>query len=185
MTSYGERLARAARLDAEIYEEVEADRGATVQALLTVVLCSLAAAAGATGQAAGLRAALLTAAGMLALWVVWAAVIWFVGTRLLPEPQTRSNVGELLRTTGFAFAPGLVRAFAIVPILAVPAYFLANLWMLAAMVVAVRQALDYEGTWRAILVCVVGLFVYCAVVIGLGVVLGATETIVGSLIGQG
>ena len=40
--SYLQRLMGAAALDAAIYEEVEADRNATAQALLTVVLASVA-----------------------------------------------------------------------------------------------------------------------------------------------
>ena len=184
MSSYVRRLFRAARLEPDIYEEVEADRSATGQALCTVVLSSLAAAVGATGNDAGLRPAVLAAAGALALWVVWAAVIWFVGTRILPEPQTRSDVGELLRTTGFAAAPGLLRALGIVPALAVPVAVVVTFWMLAAMVVAVRQALDYAGTWRAVFVCGLGLFAYFGVVVILGILLGATEALFQFVVGR-
>jgi hypothetical protein len=184
MSSYVKRLVRAARLEPEIYEEVEADRSATVQALCTVVLSSLAAAVGATGQQAGLRAGFLAAAGALALWVVWAAVIWFVGTRILPEPQTRSDVGELLRTTGFAAAPGLLRALGFIPFLSVPVAVVVAFWMLAAMVVAVRQALDFSGTWRAVFVCGLGLFAYFGVVIVLGILLGATEALFEFVVGR-
>ena len=38
--------------------------------------------------------------------------------------------------------------------------FIAWFWMLASTVVAVRQALDYKGTGKAILVCVIGWLVY-------------------------
>jgi len=41
------------------------------------------------------------------------------------------------------------------------------IWMLVAMIVAVRQALDYEGggaTGRAILVCAIGFPVYLLIV---------------------
>jgi hypothetical protein len=86
----------------------------------------------------------------------WAALIYLVGTHLLPEPQTRANVGELLRTLAFAAAPGILRVVGVVPALAFPAFVVASVWMLAAMVVAVRQALDYRSTSRAIAVCAVG-----------------------------
>jgi hypothetical protein len=89
-------------------------------------------------------------------WMSWAALIYLVGTHLLPEPQTRANVGELLRTLAFAAAPGILRVVGVVPALAFPAFVVASVWMLAAMVVAVRQALDYRSTSRAIAVCAVG-----------------------------
>ena len=183
MSTYFKRLVGAVRLDPATYEEVEADRGATGQAVGTVILSSVAAGLGATGQEAWLRAAALAAFGSLAMWVVWAAAIWFVGTRLLPEPQTRSDVGELLRTTGFASAPGLLRALAIGPILSWLIGILAILWMLGAMVVAVRQALDYQGTGRAVAVCGVGLVVYFGAVVVVGMFLGATQAILHLLFG--
>jgi hypothetical protein len=62
----------------------------------------------------------------------------------------------LLRTTGFAAAPGILRIFGIVPGLGVPVFIISAVWMLAAMVVAVRQALDFTGTRRALAVCGLG-----------------------------
>ena len=35
----------------------------------------------------------------------------------------------------------------------------AAIWMLVAMIIAVRQALDYQSTWRAIGVVVIGFLV--------------------------
>ena len=40
-----------------------------------------------------------------------------------------------------------------------------GIWMLVAMVIAVRQALDYESTWRAIGVVVIGFLVQAFVLI--------------------
>ena len=71
----------------------------------------------------------------------------------MPEPQTRADVGELLRTIGFASAPGMLRVFGIVPGATIPAFAITAVWMLAAMIVAVRQALDYQSTSRAVAVC--------------------------------
>jgi len=50
MASLPERMIGAAKLDVHIYEEVEADKGAIGQALLVVVLSSIA---GGIGAAAG------------------------------------------------------------------------------------------------------------------------------------
>lgn len=81
---------------------------------------------------------------------------YFIGTRWLPEPQTRADHGGLLRTIGFSSAPGLIRVLGIIPGLRGIVFSVAGIWMLVAMVIAVRQALDYKSTWRAIGVCVIG-----------------------------
>ena len=91
-----------------------------------------------------------------------------IGGRLLPEPETSVDVGELLRTIGFASAPGLLRVFGVVPELTVPVFALATIWMLVAMIVAVRQALDYRSTARAIAVCTLGLALALGIVIVIG-----------------
>jgi hypothetical protein len=88
--------------------------------------------------------------------VSWALLTYSIGTRFLPEPQTRADAGELLRTLGFAGAPGLLRIFGVLPGVGLAIYAVASIWMLIAMIVAVRQALDYRGTGRAVAVCVVG-----------------------------
>jgi hypothetical protein len=61
-----------------------------------------------------------------------------------------------LRTIGFSSAPGLIRVLGIIPILGGIVFFVASIWMLVAMVIAVRQALDYSGTLRAVGVCAIG-----------------------------
>jgi hypothetical protein len=87
---------------------------------------------------------------------------YIIGTRILPEPQTRSDIGELLRTMGFASSPGLLRFLGVVPFLGRFVLYLILIWMLIAMVVAVRQALDYRRIGRAVIVCVIGFVIYVA-----------------------
>jgi hypothetical protein len=156
-SSFVRRMVGAAALRAGIYEEVEADRRATGQALVVVLLSGAAAAVGSGGLAAGALADLVThGAVSLAAWVVWAVLTYQIGARLFPESRTRADVGELLRTLGFAAAPGLLLVFGAIPGLTVPVFGLATAWMLLAMIVAVRQALDYSSTGRAVAVCVLG-----------------------------
>jgi hypothetical protein len=164
------RLLGAATLDAATYEEVEADRAATAQAGAIVVLSSLAAGIGMRGFGGGGGAASMAFFGVLALmaWGAWALLTYQIGVRILPEPQTRADVGELLRTIGFASTPGLLRIFGAVPGLTVPVFAVTAVWMLMAMIVAVRQALDYSSTRRAVAVCVLGwaLAIVFAMVVG-------------------
>tara|TARA_B100000029_G_C17304113_1_gene861824 strand:- start:526 stop:876 length:351 start_codon:yes stop_codon:yes gene_type:complete len=92
-------------------------------------------------------------------WYVWAYLIYLIGTKLFPEKNTKADHGELLRTIGFSSAPGLIRIFGFTPELMTITFIGGGIWMLVAMIVAVRQALDYESTWRAIGVVVIGFLV--------------------------
>lgn len=153
------RMLRAALLDGDLYEEVEADRQATGQALAAVLLSAAAAGVGSFWNG-GVPGILWSSAAALAGWYVWAYVTWWIGTRWLPTPSTSADPGELLRTLGFASSPGVLRLLGVVPPLAGPVFLVCTLWMLVSMVVAVRQALDYESTGRAIAVCAIGFPLY-------------------------
>ena len=155
MTDLKDRIIRAAKLDVNLYEEVEADKGALSQAMWVVVLSSIAAGIGtvAQGGVVGILVGTITA---LIGWYIWAYLTYFIGTKFLPEPQTRADHGELLRTIGFSSSPGLIRVLGIIPGLAGIVFLVAGIWMLAAMVIAVRQALDYKSTLRAVGVCMIG-----------------------------
>src|SRR5204862_6159024 len=89
-------------------------------------------------------------------WVAWATLMFEIGSRVLPEPTTETNLGELLRTTGFAAAPGMLQILAVLPELAGPVFALSIAWIFVAMVTAVKHALDYQSTLRAIAVCLIG-----------------------------
>jgi hypothetical protein len=158
------RMVRAAKLDVSLYEEVEADTHAMRQAMGVVVLASLAAGignlprGGMVGLLGGTLAALLS-------WYIWAYLTYYIGTKFLPEPQTRSTPGELLRTLGFASSPGLLRLLGIIPGLTGIVFIAAAVWMLIAMVIAVRQALDYTSTGRAVGVCAIGWIIQAIILI--------------------
>jgi len=166
-----DRMIRAARLDVSLYEEVEADQGATGQAMAVVVLSSVAAGV-ATIATRGIGGIVLGTVGALVGWVVWAWLTYLIGTRLLPEPQTKADVGELLRTLGFASSPGVIRVVGIVPGLTMLSFLVAAVWMLVTMVVAVRQALVYTSTGRAVGVCVIGFLVQAVILALLFAALG-------------
>ena len=106
MPSLTNRMVRAASLDAKLYEEVEADRSSMSQAATVVVIASVAAGigqifnGGITGLIGGVIAALVG-------WFLWAGLTFLIGTKLLPEPQTEADFGQLARCLGFAYAPGV------------------------------------------------------------------------------
>ncbi len=161
MSPFVERMTRAAKLDTQLYEEVEADKNTMGQAMGVVALSSLAGGIGFM-QNAGLTGLFIGTVGALIGWYVWAFLTYMIGTKLLPEPQTQADLGELLRTIGFSSAPGVLRIFGIIPGLGMLVNLLTSVWMLIAMVIAVRQALDYHSTYRAIGVCIIGWVIQAA-----------------------
>ena len=173
MASLVDRMVRAAKLEPALYEEVEADPTANGQAVTVVVLSAVAAGIGGWGEGHG-HGVIGGLIGALGGWVIWAFLTYIIGTKLMPGPNTRSNVGELLRTTGFAATPGMLRLLDGLPGIGGLLGFVSAVWMLAAFVVAVRQALDYEETWRAVVVCGIGFAVYLGFFVAMGVLLFGT-----------
>jgi hypothetical protein len=155
MNLFADRMIRAAKLDANLYEEVEADRTAIGQAVTVVILSSVAAGIGGIAKA-GITGVITGTVVALIGWLIWAYLTYFIGTRLLPEPQTKADYGELLRAIGFSSSPGIIRILGIIPGLIWIVSTVASVWMLVAMVIAVRQALDYSSTLRAVGVCAIG-----------------------------
>lgn len=158
MPSLIDRMIRASKLDVNLYEEVEADKSATGQAVVVVILSSAAVGIGTIGVF-GIEGLIFGTIYALINWIIWAYLVYIVGTKLFPEPQTESDMGELLRTIGFSSAPGVLRIFSFIPLINVIILFITFVWMLVAMIIAVRQALDYKSTWRAIAVCIVAFMI--------------------------
>lgn len=154
-TNFTERMMGAALCDVATYEEVEHDKNALGQAAVVVILSGLAAGIGALNTG-GVTMFLGGASRAILSWVIWALITYLIGTKLLPEPSTQADLGQLLRTTGFAAAPGVLSILGIVPLLSNPINFIIPIWTLATMIVAVRQALDYSTTMRAVGVVVSG-----------------------------
>ena len=159
MASFGERFVGAMKLDEKTFEEVENDPTAMGQAVGVVIISAVAAGignmfyGGLTGLVGGVIGALLG-------YVIWAALVFVIGTKVMPEPNTKADFAETFRVLGFAAAPGIVRVIAFIPILGWLIGFAVGIWMLIAMVVAVRQVLDYTNTAKAVVVCLIGFIVY-------------------------
>ncbi len=167
MNGIVERMIRASRLDPALYEEVEADPSTMGQAVAVVIISSVAAGLGSAlaGGFAGLLGGTLMA---LLGWFLWSLVVYLIGTRALPEPQTEADYGQLLRTIGFSSAPGVLMLFAFIPYLGWVIGLGVRIWMLVAMVVAIRQALDYRSTGRAVVVALLGWLAYLLLAVVLG-----------------
>ena len=172
MAAIVDRMIRAAKLDVTLFDEVDKDEGSMGQAMTVVVISSVAAGIGSAGIL-GPLGLIGGAAAALVGWFIWALLAHFIGTTMLAEPATRATLVQVMRVTGFAAAPGVIRVVAFIPVFGTLVNLVASLWMLAAFIVAVRQVLNYSSTGRSVAVCLLGWLVQVIIfslfaVIGLG-----------------
>lgn len=168
MASFGQRVVGAMKLQAATFEEVEHDSTATGQAAIVVLLVSLATAIGWSAPS-GQMAIVRSVVGALVGWGLSAALIWVIGTQILPERKTEADLGQILRACGFAQAAGMLHVIAVVPILGwFVSLFVIGIWVLIANVIAVRQALDYDSTPRALAVCAIAWVTQVAILMFFG-----------------
>ncbi len=153
------RMLGAARLDVATYEEVESDGKATIQALIVVVVVTIASV---IGEMLGggddfdvVNALVVGVVRGVVSWAIWALITWIVGTTILNTEATEADWGQLARCTGFAQTPGLLNVLSFVPAVGGLITFVAFLWTFIAMVVGVRQSLDYTSTFRAFIVILI------------------------------
>ena len=177
-----ERMLGAALLKVDTFEDVEHDRSATVQALLVVIIVSISSGVGALLQdiinedeIRVVNALVLGVIGGVASWALWALGTWIVGSTILKTADTEADWGQLARGTGFAQAPGIFSFLVFIPVVGWLIGIVIFIWKFAAMLIAVRQCLDYTSTWRAFFVVLITfipwLIIYAivAAVLGIGV----------------
>ena len=146
-----ERMIRAAKLRVDLFQEVEHDTTATKQALLVVIISSLAAgigSLGAIGPSGLLVATIISVIG----WGVLSGLAYLIGVSLLKTPHTEATWGELLRAIGFAYTPGILRVFGFIPVIGPIIAFAGTVLVLVAAVIAIRTTLHYTSTLRAVVV---------------------------------
>ncbi|MFC2039375.1 YIP1 family protein [Chloroflexota bacterium] len=178
------RMVRAARLEVDLYEEVEADTAANGQAFLAVLVASVAAGVGAgiagaveEGGPWFLWGLLLGLGTALIGWVAWSVLAYWLGTTIFRGPETSATYGELLRTIGFSNSPRVLAFFVFIPFFGGLIALCVAVWALVAGVIAVRQALDFS-TGRAIGTCIVGWIIYqLAVFLVVGLVIGGSALV--------
>ena len=151
------RIFRSFKIDPEVFAEVQKDKNATIPAAVVVVLSSTAAGIGATSL--GVGNFILAPVFSLISWFVWAYIVYFVGVKLFPDPKTKTTQFALLRAIGFSSAPGIIRIFGFNEDLTTVTFIGSAFWMLACMIVAVRETLNYKSLWKAFGVVIISWFV--------------------------
>lgn len=170
--NFARRVIGAMRLDGTTYEDVEADPRALWQAAAVVFGFGVAAAIGLSGGALTFHSTLTLTLAVVIGWLSWAVIVYQVGGHVFAEPQTRTDGAEIARTIGFSAAPGLLLALVAVPVARPVTFAIVAVWMLVAMVVAVRHALDFTHVSRAIAVCLVGWLVVAILAVATGLAFG-------------
>ncbi len=150
------RIYRSIKIETEVFEEVQKDKNATIGAAIVVVLSSLAAGIGASHL--GMVNFFLAPVLSLISWFVWAYIVYFVGVKLFPDLKTKTTHVALLRSIGFSSAPGIIRIFGFNQDLMTVTFIGSAFWMLACMVVAVKQTLSYKSLWKALGVVIIAWF---------------------------
>jgi len=184
--TFGQRVVGALKLDANTFEDIERDPTAMGQAVGIIALAALASSLGNIWTGSIFAMVLAVVASLLG-YLLWAVVVWLVGTRVMPEPQTHADFPEAFRVVAFAAAPGLLGVVSIIPflgwilmLLLVPIIWI---WSMIAMVVAVKAVLDYTDTFKAIVVVIIG-FVAYLIVWGTFAMLTFGAALVGSTLGS-
>lgn len=169
------RVIRAAMLDVQFFNEVERDNTLNTEALMVVILVSVA-----TGIGAFLGGVIDKTFGsaLLALFVaiftgvinyyIWAYITYFIGTNLF---EGTADPGELLRVLGYANGPRVFSILSFVPCLGPMLGLVGAVWSLIAGFIGVREALDLDTT-KTLVTVIIGWIVIVVINIITGLILG-------------
>ncbi|MFH1414945.1 MAG: hypothetical protein ABIH89_02530 [Elusimicrobiota bacterium] len=149
------RILRVLKLEDELYREVESVPDAISEAVIIVIISSIAAGIGSLGKI-GLTGIIIITLGSLVNWIIWAFLVYFIATNIIRGSRVYLSQGDFLRVVGFASAPGIIRILALLPGMYYIVHIIAHLWMIASMIVAVREVFMFEKTSGAVKVSIVG-----------------------------
>ena len=159
------RIFRSVKIDPEVFNEVQKDKKATLSAAIVVLLSSTAAGIGAASM--GVGNFIMAPIFSLISWFVWAYIVYFVGVKLFPDSKTKTTQFALLRAIGFSSAPGIIRIFGFNESLMAVTFIGSAFWMLACMIVAVRETLNYKSLWKALGVVIISWFVQAFILLAI------------------
>jgi hypothetical protein len=177
MASMIDRMMSAAKLNVDFYNEAERDTSLTQEALLVVVLVSLAGGIGSFigglfSKEVGIGMTVLGAVVTVVLGVInyyiWSYVTLFVGTKLF---KGQADAGEMLRTLGYAYTPRLLSLLSFIPCVGPLLALAGAILSLVASVIAIREALDFDTT-KAILTAIIGWVIILVISMVIGAVIG-------------
>ena len=142
-----ERAMGVLQLDDATYESIEHDANATTQAAIVVVVVGLATGIG--GIRDSVANILLGPIGQIISWAIVSALVYFVGTKMIPSGSTEADLGQVLRLMGYASVPAAANILGFIPYLGALIGFVAAIWGLVCTIKAIKHALEMS-TGRAI-----------------------------------
>jgi len=144
------RAMRASLLDRELYKEVEEDTSLDREALMIVVIVSVASGIAAFitslyRQQIGTAVLGLIVPSVVGIanYYIWAYVTQFIAINMY---ESETDIGELLRVLGYASVPRLISLFGFIPCLGPVLSFAGGIWALAAGYIGIQEALDLDTT---------------------------------------
>jgi hypothetical protein len=158
MRLYFDRFFRAARLDVSFYQEVAAEPLLLNQAWITVLLYAMFASWGNFGRAGAIGSNIGMISALIG-WYIWAFSSYFVAKRFFRGGASEAQRAErkaVIRSMGFACAPGVTRILAMIPGLGIAVLVLSSIWMIVAATIAIKMALNFESSARAAGACIIG-----------------------------
>ena len=160
LITFFKKMLRASLLRSELYKEVGRDKGSIRGVVLVILICGICDGIGFIG----IRGAEVILPAILSRYIGWfllCAVIYLVGVKMF---EHTSDMGEIMRVTGFANSPGVLAVLGIIPVAGNFIRAVSFLWMIAAYIVAVRQSLDCS-TARSIFIVIQGFIIFLIVYI--------------------
>ena len=152
MTIVIERAQRVMQLQQPVFRTIARDPNATKQAAIVVAVVAIASAIGGADEGAG--GIFVGLIGAFLGWLIYAGMAWFFGTNIFGTPTTVTNWESLLRTLGYAQAPGILSIFGFIPLLGWIAALVGGIWAIVTAIIAIRETLGF-GTGRAIITAIV------------------------------
>jgi len=167
-----DRIIRVIKLDQTVFAEIEHDESLTSEAFIIVLAASFLAAIGAAIGSGRFFLSFISSllSGVILNWIVWSVITLWVGTQIFDGD---ADLGELLRTIGYANAPRFLGVFQFIPcvgwILALAGWILS----LIAGFLAIREALDLD-TPQTVATVAIGWVVSFVISLLIGVVAAGT-----------
>lgn len=146
------RMLRVIKLDSSLFEEIIDDSTSQSQYAWVVAILAMATGFGMFSQA-GATAVNICLVTTFLSWYFWAFSVYFIGTYMFREVESKTDRKTIMRVMGFANAPGALRLLGVVPQTAPVVFLVTTIWMIAASVTGVKQAMHIRENSKVVVLC--------------------------------
>ena len=154
MQALFQRMLRAARMDAQLFEEIVSDPTLQGQSVWVVAIFAMATAFGTFTLISGTAVNIGLLTTMIG-WYIWAFSVFYIGTRILKGDSAPPDRKTIMRVMAFACAPGIFRLLGLIPKTTTLVFIVTSLWMLATAVFGLKKVFPQRSTFKISVVTVV------------------------------